>query len=99
MPPFCSQVCLEMLHFANYSGDTDSSVIRETWDRLLDQALSRGGVAEAGSVLKRVGSQLYPGDGACLPLDAICLHLEKAALVMCLLITETAPYHLISSRC
>ncbi|XXG81808.1 hypothetical protein AAC387_Pa09g2374 [Persea americana] len=74
------EICLEMLHFANYSGDTDSSIIRETWARLLDQSLSRGGVAEACSVLKKVGSQLYPGDGACLPLDTICLHLEKAAL-------------------
>ncbi|XP_077230476.1 nuclear pore complex protein NUP155-like isoform X2 [Tasmannia lanceolata] len=74
------EVCLEILHFANYSGDTDSSIVRETWARLLDQALSRGGVAEACSVLKRVGSQFYPGDGSCLPLDTICLHLEKAAL-------------------
>lgn len=74
------EICLEMLHFANYSGDNDSSIVRETWARLLDQALSRGGVAEACSVLKRVGSQLYPGDGACLPLDTICFLLEKAAL-------------------
>ncbi|XP_077236028.1 nuclear pore complex protein NUP155-like [Tasmannia lanceolata] len=74
------EVCLEMLHFANYSGDIDSSIVRETWTRLLDQALSKGGVAEACSVLRRVGSQLYPGDGACFPLDTLCLHLEKAAL-------------------
>lgn len=70
-----------MLNFANYSGDADSKIVRETWARLLDQALSKGGVAEACSVLKRVGSNLYPGDGACLPLDTLCLHLEKAALV------------------
>ncbi|KAJ0981266.1 hypothetical protein J5N97_009521 [Dioscorea zingiberensis] len=74
------EVCLEMLNFANYSGDADSRIVRETWARLLDQALSKGGVAEACSVLKRVGSNLYPGDGACLPLDTLCLHLEKAAL-------------------
>lgn len=74
------EVCLEMLYFANHSGDADSSIIRETWARLIDQALSRGGIAEACSVLKRVGSHLYPGDGTVLPLDTLCLHLEKAAL-------------------
>ena len=79
------QVCLEMLSFANYSGDADSKIVREIWARLLDQALTRGGVAEACSVVKRVGSKLDPADGACLPLDIICLHLEKAALVMCIL--------------
>lgn len=70
-----------MLYFANYSGDTDSSIVRETWARLMDQALSRGGIAEACSVLKRVGSHIYPGDAAVLPLDTLCLHLEKASLV------------------
>lgn len=70
-----------MLYFANYSGDADTSIARETWARLIDQALSRGGIAEACSVLKRVGSQVYPGDGVGLPLDTLCLHLEKAALV------------------
>ncbi|XAR72194.1 hypothetical protein NMG60_11018751 [Bertholletia excelsa] len=74
------EICLEMLYFANYSGDADSSIVRETWARLIDQALSRGGVAEACAVLKRVGSHVYPGDGAVLPLDTLCLHLEKAAL-------------------
>ncbi|XP_022733067.1 nuclear pore complex protein NUP155-like isoform X2 [Durio zibethinus] len=74
------EICLEVLYFANYSGDTDSSIIRETWARLIAQALLRGGVAEACSVLKRVGSRVYPGDGAVLPLDTLCLHLEKAAL-------------------
>lgn len=70
-----------MLYFASYSGDPDSSMVRETWARLIDQALSRGGVAEACSVLKRFGSHIYLGDGAGLPLDTLCLHLEKAALV------------------
>lgn len=70
-----------MLYFANYSGDADSSIVRETWARLIDQAVSRGGIAEACSVLKRVGANIYPGDGAILPLDTLCLHLEKAALV------------------
>ncbi|XP_015382837.1 nuclear pore complex protein NUP155 isoform X3 [Citrus sinensis] len=74
------EICLEMLYFANYTGDADSSIIRETWARLIDQALSKGGIAEACSVLKRVGSHMYPGDGAVLPLDTLCLHLEKAAL-------------------
>ncbi|KMT15470.1 hypothetical protein BVRB_3g059730 [Beta vulgaris subsp. vulgaris] len=74
------EVCLEMLYFANYSGDTDTNIIRETWARLIDQSLSRGGIAEASSVLKRVGPHLYPGDGAMLPLDTLCLHLEKAAM-------------------
>ncbi|MBA0855136.1 hypothetical protein Goshw_009628 [Gossypium schwendimanii] len=74
------EICLEMLYFANYSGDADSSIIRETWARLIDQALLSGGIAEACSVLKRVGSKVYPGDGAVLPLDTLCLHLEKAAL-------------------
>ncbi|PIA46100.1 hypothetical protein AQUCO_01600399v1 [Aquilegia coerulea] len=74
------ELCLEMLYFASYSGDADSSIVRETWARLIDQALSRGGIAEACSVLKRVGSHVYPGDGAGLPLDTLCLQLEKAAL-------------------
>ena len=78
---FCFQICLEMLYFANYSGDADSSIVRETWARLIDQALSTGGISEACSVLKRVGSHIYPGDGAVLSLDTLCLHLEKAALV------------------
>ncbi|GLT96738.1 hypothetical protein SLE2022_143410 [Rubroshorea leprosula] len=73
------EICLQMLYFANYSGDADSSIIGETWARLIDQALSGGGIAEACSVLKRVGSHIYPGDGAVLPLDTLCLHLEKAA--------------------
>ncbi|PWZ07490.1 Nuclear pore complex protein NUP155 [Zea mays] len=38
------------------------------------------GLREACSVVKRVGSKLDPVDGACLPLDIICLHLEKAAM-------------------
>ncbi|PWZ37463.1 Nuclear pore complex protein NUP155 [Zea mays] len=67
-----------LLH--NYSGDADSKIVREVWARLLDQALTKGGVAEACSVVKRVGSKLDPADGACLPLDIICLHLEKAAV-------------------
>ncbi|XP_052204518.1 nuclear pore complex protein NUP155 [Diospyros lotus] len=74
------EICLEMLYFASYSGDADSSIVRETWARLIDQALSRCGIAEASAVLKRVGSHVYPGDGAVLPLDTLCLHLEKAAL-------------------
>lgn len=74
-----------MLYFASYSGDADSSIVRETWARLIDQALLRGGIAEACAVLKRVGSHVYPGDGAILPLDTLCLHLEKAAQVNILL--------------
>ncbi|PNY16164.1 nuclear pore complex protein Nup155-like protein, partial [Trifolium pratense] len=74
------ETCLEMLYFANYSADSDRSIVRETWARLLDQAISRGGIAEACSVLKRVGPRLYPGDGTVLQLDIICLHLEKAGL-------------------
>lgn len=70
-----------MLYFASYSGDTDSNIVRDTWARLMDQAVSKGGIAEACSVLKRIGSHIYPGDSAVLPLDTLCLHLEKAALV------------------
>lgn len=71
-----------MLYFANYTGDADNTIIRETWARLINQALSKGGIAEACAVLKRVGSNIYPGDGAVLPLDVLCLHhLEKAAMV------------------
>ncbi|KAK9740638.1 hypothetical protein RND81_03G050200 [Saponaria officinalis] len=77
------EVCLEMLYFANHSGDADSNIVKEIWARLIDQSLSRGGIAEACSVLKRVGAVLYPGDGAMLPLDTLCLHLEKAALERC----------------
>lgn len=74
------ELCLEMLYFASFSGDSDSIIVRETWARLIDQALSRGGIAEACSVVKRVGSQVYPGEGAGLPLDTLCLQLEKAAM-------------------
>ncbi|KAL5699380.1 hypothetical protein ACHQM5_030294 [Ranunculus cassubicifolius] len=74
------ELCLEMLYFASFSGDPDSNIVRETWARLIDQALTRGGIAEACSVLKRVGSNIYPGDGAGLPLDTLCLQLEKAAM-------------------
>ncbi|KAI3816620.1 hypothetical protein L1987_16323 [Smallanthus sonchifolius] len=48
------EICLEMLYFASYSGDADSSI--------------------------RIGSHVYPGDSAVLPLDTLCVHLEKAAL-------------------
>ncbi|KAI7993189.1 Nuclear pore complex protein NUP155 [Camellia lanceoleosa] len=72
----------QMSDFANYSGDADSIIVRETWARLIDQALSRGGIAEACAVLKRVGSHVYPGDRAVLPLDTLCLHLEKDALLL-----------------
>ncbi|XP_042458197.1 nuclear pore complex protein NUP155-like isoform X2 [Zingiber officinale] len=73
------EICLEMLNFSNYSGDADSKIVRETWARLLDQALSRGGVAEACSSVKRVGSNIYTGEEGRLPLEIICLHLEMAA--------------------
>ncbi|KZV38278.1 hypothetical protein F511_35817 [Dorcoceras hygrometricum] len=75
----CIEICLEMLYFASYSGDANSSIVRETWARLIDQALSRGGITEACAVLNRAGSHVFPGDGAILPLDTLCLHLEKAA--------------------
>ncbi|KAE9613889.1 putative nucleoporin, Nup155, WD40/YVTN repeat-like-containing domain-containing protein [Lupinus albus] len=74
------EICLEMLYFANYTGGADSNIVKEIWARLIDQAISRGGIAEACSVLKRVGPRIYPGDGAVLPFDIICLHLEKAGL-------------------
>ncbi|XP_043693925.1 nuclear pore complex protein NUP155-like isoform X2 [Telopea speciosissima] len=74
------EICLEMLYFVNYSEDADNSIVRETWARLIDQALLRGGIVEACAVLKKVGSSVYPGDGAGLPLDTLSLHLEKAAL-------------------
>ncbi|KAF5777211.1 hypothetical protein HanXRQr2_Chr12g0533001 [Helianthus annuus] len=73
-------ICLEMLYFASYSGDTDSSIVRDTWARFTDHALSKGGIAEACSALTRIGSHVYSGDDAVLPLDTLCLHLEKAAL-------------------
>lgn len=73
------EICLEMVYFASYSGNADNSIVREIWARLIDQALSRGGIAEACAVLKRVGSHVFPSDGAILPLDTLCLHLEKAA--------------------
>lgn len=73
------EVCLEILHFSNYARDSQNHVMRDTWARLLDQALLLGGVVEACAVLRRVGPQLFPGDGGSLPLDTICLHLEKAA--------------------
>lgn len=86
------QVCLEILHFSNYSGDAENSVMRETWTRLLDQALAVGGVGEACSVLRRVGPLLYPGDGGSMPLHTICLHLETAAHVRCGSTCESLEY-------
>lgn len=80
--PRSLQICLEILHFSNYSGDAENSVMRETWTRLLDQALAVGGVGEACSVLRRVGPLLYPGGGGSMPLHTICLHLEIAAHVL-----------------
>ncbi|KAJ3674127.1 hypothetical protein LUZ60_006119 [Juncus effusus] len=80
MPFELYEACLEILNFAHYTGGADGRIVSETWARLLNQALSTGGVKEACSVLKRVGPKLYDGDGACLPLDSVCLHLEKAAL-------------------
>nr|GEV87135.1 protein ABHD17C-like [Tanacetum cinerariifolium] len=38
------KICLEMLYFARYSSDTDSSIVRDKWARLMDQALSNGGI-------------------------------------------------------
>lgn len=55
--------------------------MKDTWVRLIDQALLVGGVGEACSVLRRVGPRFFPGDGGSLPLDTICLHLEKASQV------------------
>jgi nuclear pore complex protein Nup155 len=75
------EVCLEILNFSNYSGDSENSVMRETWIRLLEQAIRLGGIGEACAVVKRVGPKFYPGVGGSLPLDSICAHLEKAAQV------------------
>ena len=75
------QVCLEILNFSNYSGDAENSVMQEMWTRLLDQALSKGGVGEACSIVQRVGPLLYPGDGGIIPLHTITLLLEMAAHV------------------
>ncbi|XP_024539269.1 nuclear pore complex protein NUP155-like [Selaginella moellendorffii] len=73
------EVCLEILHFSHYTSDAENNVMRETWARLIDQAITIKGIAEACTVVKRVGPQLYPGDGGSMPLDSICLHLERAA--------------------
>ncbi|PHT55355.1 Nuclear pore complex protein [Capsicum baccatum] len=69
-----------MLYFTSYSSDADNSIVRETWARLIDQDLMRGWIFKACAVLKRVGSHVYPRDGAILPFDTLCLHLEKVAL-------------------
>ncbi|KAK9925018.1 hypothetical protein M0R45_033359 [Rubus argutus] len=77
------EICLEMLYYASNSSTNAeySDNIRESWTRVIDHALSRGGVAEACSVLKRLGSYIHHGgNGAGLPLDTLCPRLEKAAL-------------------
>ncbi|PWZ52704.1 DEAD-box ATP-dependent RNA helicase 30 [Zea mays] len=70
------KVCLEMLSFANYSGDADSKIVREVWARLLDQALTKGGVAEACSVVKRdrlsSGEELVGDDDVARALLGAC---------------------------
>lgn len=53
--------------------------MKDTWVRLIDQALLVGGVAEACCVPRRVGPRFSPGDGCSLPLDTICLQLEKVS--------------------
>ncbi|KAH7293720.1 hypothetical protein KP509_28G038900 [Ceratopteris richardii] len=73
------EICLDILHFSNYSRDPENIVMKDTWARLIDQALVSGGIAEACTVLRRVGPRFFPGEGGSLPLDTICLHLEKAA--------------------
>lgn len=57
------EICLEMLYYASNSGTNAeySDNIRETWTRVIDHALSSGGVAEACSVLKRLGSYIHHG--------------------------------------
>lgn len=70
-----------MLHFSNYAGDADNSHMRETWTRLLEQSLRVGGIAEACAAVRRVGPVLYPGNGGSIPLDSICLLLERTAEV------------------
>ncbi len=72
---------MEILHFSNYTGDAENSVMRETWARVLDQALAAGGVAEACTVVRRLGPQFYPSDGGSMPIHTICLQLEIAAHV------------------
>ncbi|KAI5054884.1 hypothetical protein GOP47_0030029 [Adiantum capillus-veneris] len=73
------EVCLDILHFSNYARNSENNVMKDTWARLIDQAILAGGVAEACTVLRRVGPRFFPGDGGSLPLDTICLHLEKVA--------------------
>ena len=58
--------------------------MKDTWTRLIEHALLAGGIAEGCTVLRRVGPRFFPGDGGSLPLDSICLHLEKAAEVLLL---------------
>ncbi|KAE8705438.1 NUP155 protein [Hibiscus syriacus] len=69
---------------SRFNGDANlANAAREKAKELssdLKSITQLGGVAEACSVLKRVGSKVYPGDGAVLPLDTLCLHLEKAAM-------------------
>ncbi|XP_042392076.1 nuclear pore complex protein NUP155-like isoform X2 [Zingiber officinale] len=55
---------------------------------ILCEALSRGGVAEACSVVKRVGSNIYTGVEGRLSLEIIYLHLEMAAS-QCMNILQT----------
>ena len=83
--------------------------MKDTWTRLIEHALLAGGIAEGCTVLRRVGPRFFPGDGGSLPLDSICLHLEKAAEVLLSgnmnkrpYITpypHLLPFHYISSFC
>ncbi|XP_042392075.1 nuclear pore complex protein NUP155-like isoform X1 [Zingiber officinale] len=59
-----------------------------TFQIILCEALSRGGVAEACSVVKRVGSNIYTGVEGRLSLEIIYLHLEMAAS-QCMNILQT----------
>ncbi|KAG6518105.1 hypothetical protein ZIOFF_021507 [Zingiber officinale] len=76
------------LHFCRVAVCRFTDITTMTIQIILCEALSRGGVAEACSVVKRVGSNIYTGVEGRLSLEIIYLHLEMAAS-QCMNILQT----------
>ncbi|KAG6488631.1 hypothetical protein ZIOFF_049878 [Zingiber officinale] len=77
------------LHFCRVAVCRFTDITTMTIQIILCEAFSRGGVAEACSVVKRVGSNIYTGVEGRLSLEIIYLHLEMAAS-QCMNILQTS---------
>eukprot|EP00898_Chlorokybus_atmophyticus_P007513 jgi/Chlat1/7763/Chrsp66S07231 len=76
-PYECWELCIEMIHFANYT-DGDGSIIKELWDRFLTQGVEVGGIPEACARVQRLGGKLYPNESS-FPFAFVAARLERLA--------------------